>query len=140
MSIDTPSDEFYTINTNQSGPPMSARHKLLPRLLRLNPNKNLIHFPRNQPDRNGLVLYTYQDIYIHFGVKSQKMLYRSTMLKPFKSSSLQEIYMKLHFCMMNMKIHRLIPHHPMKMMSFKNARNSILTKIWSHPQMISWIS
>ena len=42
MGIDTPSDEFYTINTNQSGPPMSARHKLLPRLLRSNPNINFI--------------------------------------------------------------------------------------------------
>ena len=36
--IDTPSDEFYTINTNQSSPHMSARHKLQPRLLRSNPN------------------------------------------------------------------------------------------------------
>ena len=36
MGIDTPSDEFYTINTNQSGPPMSPRHKLQPRLLRSN--------------------------------------------------------------------------------------------------------
>ena len=27
MGIDTPSDEFYNINTNQSGPPISARHK-----------------------------------------------------------------------------------------------------------------
>ena len=32
MGIDTPSEEFYNINTNQSGPPMSARHKLQPRL------------------------------------------------------------------------------------------------------------
>ena len=63
MSIDTPSDEFYDISTNQSGPPMSARHKLQPRLLRSNPNTiNLIHFQRNQPDRDGLVLYTCQDI------------------------------------------------------------------------------
>ena len=38
MGIDTPSDEFYNINTNQSGPLMSARHKLQPRLLRSNPN------------------------------------------------------------------------------------------------------
>ena len=38
MGIDTPSDEFYNINTNQSGPPMSARHKLQPRLMRSNPN------------------------------------------------------------------------------------------------------
>ena len=40
MGIDTPSDEFYIINTNQSGPPMPARHKLQPRLLRLNQNPN----------------------------------------------------------------------------------------------------
>ena len=38
MGIDTPSDELYNINTNQSGPLMSARHKLKPRLLRSNPN------------------------------------------------------------------------------------------------------
>ena len=31
MDIDTPSDEFYNINTSQSGPPMSARDKLQPR-------------------------------------------------------------------------------------------------------------
>ena len=64
MGIDTPSDEFYTINTNQ--PPMSARHKLQPRLLRSNPIQNQIHFLRNQPDRNGLVLSTCQDIFMNF--------------------------------------------------------------------------
>ena len=37
MDIDTPSDEFYNINSNQSGPPISDRHKLQPRLLRTNP-------------------------------------------------------------------------------------------------------
>ena len=42
----TPSDEFYNINTNQSGPPMSARHKLQPRLLRSNPNNKLNTFPK----------------------------------------------------------------------------------------------
>ena len=46
MSIDTPSDEFYNINTNQSGPPMSARHKLQPRLLRSNPNTKSNTFPK----------------------------------------------------------------------------------------------
>ena len=45
MGIDTPSDEFYNINTNQSGPPISARHKLQPRLLRINPNTNLHLLP-----------------------------------------------------------------------------------------------
>ena len=43
---DTPSDEFYTINTNQSGPPLSARHKLQPRLLRSKPNPTT--FPKKQ--------------------------------------------------------------------------------------------
>ena len=46
MGIDTPSDEFYTINTNQSGPPMSARYKLQPRLLRSNPNSKPNMFPK----------------------------------------------------------------------------------------------
>ena len=46
MGIDTPSDEFYTINTNQSGPPISARHKLQLRLLRSNPNTEPNTFPK----------------------------------------------------------------------------------------------
>ena len=46
MDIDTPSDEFYSINTNQSGPPMSARNKLQPRLLRTNPNTKPNTFPK----------------------------------------------------------------------------------------------
>ena len=46
MGIDTPSDEFYNINTNQSGPPISARHKLQPRLLRTNPNTKPNTFPK----------------------------------------------------------------------------------------------
>ena len=48
MGIDTPSDEFYNINTNQSGAPMSARHKLQPRLLRPNPNTRTNTFPKKQ--------------------------------------------------------------------------------------------
>ena len=50
MGIDTPSEEFYNINTNQSGPPMSARHKLKPRLMRSNPNTKPNTFP-NKPAR-----------------------------------------------------------------------------------------
>ena len=46
MGIDIPSDEFYNINTNQSGPPMSARHKLQPRLLRTNLNTKPNTFPK----------------------------------------------------------------------------------------------
>ena len=46
MGIDTPSDEIYTINSNQSGPPVSARHNLQPRLLRSNPNTKPNTFPK----------------------------------------------------------------------------------------------
>ena len=46
MGIYTPSEEFYNINTNQSGPPMSARHKLQPRLQRTNPNAVPNTFPK----------------------------------------------------------------------------------------------
>ena len=46
MGTDTPSDEFYTINTKESGPPMSARHKLQPTLIR--PNQNPKTFPKKQ--------------------------------------------------------------------------------------------
>ena len=50
MGIDTPSDEFNGIDTNQSGPPMSARHELQPRLLRSNLNTKPNTFPK-KPDR-----------------------------------------------------------------------------------------
>ena len=46
MGIDTPSDEFCNINTNQSTPPISARHKLQPRLLRTNQNTKPTTFPK----------------------------------------------------------------------------------------------
>ena len=46
MSIDTPSEEFYNINANQSGLPMSARHKLQPRLQRANPKTKPNTFPK----------------------------------------------------------------------------------------------
>ena len=50
MGIDTPIDEFYNINTNQSDPAISARHKLQPRLLRSNPNTKPNTF-RKKPAR-----------------------------------------------------------------------------------------
>ena len=42
MGIDTPSVEVYT---NQSGPPMSARHKLQQRVLKSNTNTKPNTFP-----------------------------------------------------------------------------------------------
>ena len=49
MGIDTPSDEFYNINTTQYIPPMSARHKLQPRLPRLNQSPST--FPKKQTNQ-----------------------------------------------------------------------------------------
>ena len=46
MGIDRPSDEFYNINTDQSGTPMSTKHKLQPRLFRSNPNTKPNTFPK----------------------------------------------------------------------------------------------
>ena len=66
MGIDTPSEEFYKINTNQSGPPMSARHKLQPRLQRTNPNIKPNTFPKKRTRQNGLDLYICQVIFIIF--------------------------------------------------------------------------
>ena len=63
MGIDTPSVEFYYININQSGPPMSARHQLQPRLLRSNSNTKPNTFPKKSDRKNGLVLYICQHIY-----------------------------------------------------------------------------
>ena len=46
MGIDTPSDEFYNIHTTQYVPPMSAGHKLQPRLPK--PNQSPESFPKKQ--------------------------------------------------------------------------------------------
>ena len=49
MGIDAPSDEFYNINTTQYVPPMSARHKLQPRLCK--PNQSPSTFPKKQTNQ-----------------------------------------------------------------------------------------
>ena len=46
MRTDKTSDEFYSINTTQYVPPMSARHKLQPRLPK--PNQSPETFPNEQ--------------------------------------------------------------------------------------------
>ena len=43
---ETPIGDPYTGNTNQSGPPIYARHKLQPILLRTNPNTKPNTFPK----------------------------------------------------------------------------------------------
>ena len=91
MGIDTPSDEFYNINTNQSGPPISARHKLQPRLLRTNPNTKPNTFPK-KPARQKWTGPIYLPGHIkNFNAKRQKMLYKSIMWKQFKNLRHQEI-------------------------------------------------
>ena len=95
MGIDTtPSDEFYSIHTNQSGPPMSTRHKLQPRLFRSNTNTKPNTIPK-KPARQKWTgpIYLSGDIYKLLSQEA-KMLYKSTMWKPFKSLRPQEIYMK----------------------------------------------
>ena len=66
MAIDTPSDEFYNINANQSAHLFLPDINFNPDYLEQIQTQNLIHFQRNQPDRNGLVLYICQDIYTNF--------------------------------------------------------------------------
>ena len=64
MGIDTPSDEFYNIHTTQYVPPMSARHKLQPRI----PSQIKVqkHFQRSKPNKDGLVLFICQHVYTNF--------------------------------------------------------------------------
>ena len=57
------------------------------------------------------------------------MLYENSMWKLFTSSSPQEINMKLILYMIHMKLHKAIPHHPMKMMNFKIAKSIMLIRI-----------
>ena len=76
MGIDAPSDGFYTINTNQSGPPMSARHKLQPRLLRSNPTPNT--FPKKQTRQKWTGSIYVPGQFINSLVKRPKMLYRNS--------------------------------------------------------------
>ena len=64
IGIDTPSHVFYNIHTTQCVPPMSATHKLQPRL----PKKIKVqeHFQTNKLNKDGLVLFICQHIYANF--------------------------------------------------------------------------
>ena len=89
MGIDIPSDEFYNINTNQSGPPMSARHKLQPRLLRSNPNTKPNTFPK-KPARQKWTgpIYLPAHIYKLFSQEAKDALqkYNVEAIQKFKAS------------------------------------------------------
>ena len=106
MGIDTPSDELYTINTNQSGAPIYARHKLQPRLLRSNPNTKPTTFPK-KPARQKWTgpIYLPGQIYKLLSQEAKNALQKYNVEAVQKYS--QETYMKLHLYMMYMKIHRI---------------------------------
>ena len=74
MGIDTPSDEFFNINTSQSGRPMSVRH-IQPRLLRTNPHTKPNTFPKKsarQKWTNPIYLPGY--IYNHLSQEAKDAL------------------------------------------------------------------
>ena len=64
MGIDTPSDEFYNIHTTQYVPPMSARHKLQPRLPK--PNQSPETFPKKQTKQRWTGPIICRHIYTNF--------------------------------------------------------------------------
>ena len=98
MGIDTPSNEFYTINTNQSGPPMSARHKFQPRLLQSNPNLKPNAFPK-KPARQKWTCHIYLPVHIYKLLSQEsKDAIQKVMWKLLKSSSPQGTYIKLRQC------------------------------------------
>ena len=89
MGIDTLSEEFNNINTDQSGPPMSARHKLQPRLLRSNPDIKPNKFPKN-PARQKWTgpIYLPGHIYKHLSQEAKDALqkYNVEAIQKFKDS------------------------------------------------------
>ena len=89
MGIETPNDEFYNINTNQSGPPMSARHKLQPTLLRSNQNTKPNTFPK-KPARQKWTdpIYLPEHIYKLLSQESKDALqkYNVEAIQKFKAS------------------------------------------------------
>ena len=89
MGIDTPSDEFYNINTNQSAPPISTRHILQPRLLRSNPNTKPNTFPK-KPARQKWTgpIYLPGHIYKHLSQEAKDGLqkYNAEAIQKFKAS------------------------------------------------------
>ena len=89
MGIDTPRHEFYTINTNQSGPPLSARQKHEPRLLRSIPISKPNSFPK-KPSRQKWTrpIYLPGHIYRLLSQETKDALqkYNVEAIQKFKSS------------------------------------------------------
>ena len=128
MGIDTPSDEFYNIHTTQYVPPMSARHKLQPRLPK--PNQSPETFPKKQTKQRWTgPIYLPAHIYKLLSQEVKDALQKNLMQELLKSLSPQEICMKLIFYMIYMKIHKKILQHLIKMINPQITNNPILIKI-----------
>ena len=115
MGIDTPSEEFYNINTNQPGPPMSARHKLQPRLQRTNPNVKPNTFPKKSTRQKWTgPIYLPSHIYNLLSQEAKDALqkYNVEAIQKFKASR-------------NL-IHKMNHHLSLMKKSSKNVRNLIL--------------
>ena len=127
MGIDTPSDEFYNIHTTQYVPPMSARHKLQPRLPK--PNQSPETFPKKQTKQRWtgpiyLPAYIYK--LLSQEVKHALQKYNAEAIQKFKST--RNLHEKI-FYMIYMKIHKTILQHQIKMINPQITKNFILIKI-----------
>ena len=93
MGIDTPSDEVYNIHTTHYVPPMSARHKLLPRLP--TPEQSPETFPKKKTKQRWTgPIYLPAHIYklLSQDVKDALQTYNAEAIQKFKSSrNLHEI-------------------------------------------------
>ena len=86
MGIDTPRDEFYNIHTTQYVPPMSARHKLQPRLPK--PNQSLESFQEKEIKQRWTgPIYLPAHIYklLSQEVKDALQKYNAEAIQTFKS-------------------------------------------------------
>ena len=87
MGIDTPSDEFYNIHATQYVPPMSARHKLQPRLPK--PNQSPEPFAKKQTEQRWTgPIYLPAHIFklLSQDVKDALQNYNAEAIQKFKST------------------------------------------------------
>ena len=137
MGIDMQSDEFYNIHTTQYVPPVSARHKLQPILPK--PNQSPETFPKKQIKQRWTgPIYLPAHIYKLLSQEVKDALQKYN-VEAIQKLNLQEIFMKLIFYMIYMKIHKKILHHPMKIINPQITKNPILIKISNHLWMICLI-
>ena len=92
QGIDTPSDEFYNINTTHASPPMSSRHKMSPRLPR--PNSGPNQFRKKQPNQKWTgPIYLPGHVYKLLRQEAKEALqkYNVEAIEKFKSRTVHEM-------------------------------------------------